>query len=426
VQATKTSSPTDRDSLPRKLQQRLREDLLSPPNSQYDSLNGLRAIASFLVISYHVASFSGNMAHGPDSKEQMSLFYQIISAFWSGLDFFFVLSGFLIGRILMLSATKTGTIEFPRFFVRRAMRVFPAYYVVLTLAVFWYTRLDIPFAKFLLVGPQGWEAMRDASWKNYVYVMNYIFHSGAGNPMSWAWSLCVEEHFYLALPLMLAISYRFSHKAVVPTVLIIATLAPFVGRAVQYLQEPTLYMQDGFYFRTHNRIDEIMVGVLIAYLFVHHKTALQNFAERAGHACWIIGCAMIVSVWVFGGIQQTGAFAVIFQFSLIALGTGLLVINGLFLNNGITRLLAHKAWFPWARVSYGMYLTHPFLLFILMHWQWAFPQPSALTPLRFALLYALTILSSGLLAAIMFVCLERPLIDWGVRFSNRHALTAQR
>lgn len=409
------------DSVVKRLQRRLRDDLLSPPGSQYDSLHGLRAIASFLVVSYHVASFSGNLIYGPDSRSHMSLFYQMISAFWSGLDFFFVLSGFLIGRILMSSATKTGTVEFPRFFIRRAMRVFPAYYLVLTVAVLWYTRLDIPYAKFLLIGSQGWEAMRDASWMNYLYVMNYQFHAGAGNPMSWAWSLCVEEHFYLALPLILAITYRCKYKAMVPAALVIATLAPVVARGIQYLLNPALYMQDGFYFRTHNRIDEIMVGVLIAYLFVHHKAALQTFAKRAGGTLWVIGCAMIVAVWVFGGIQQTGAFAVVFQFSLVALGTGLLVINCLFLDNRFTRLLAHKAWYPWARVSYGMYLIHPFLLFVIMHWQWAFPQPSALDPPRFALLYALTMASSFVLAAIMFMCVERPLIDWGVRISDRYA-----
>lgn len=395
----------------------LRQDLLSPPSSQYDSLHGLRAIACFLVVSYHVAIFSGNISMAPNGGDELTAFYQVINAFWSGLDFFFVLSGFLIGRILMSSATKTGSVEFPRFFVRRAMRVFPAYYLVLTLAVFGYTRLDIPYARYLLVGAEGWEAMRDLSWMNYVYVMNYFFSAGDANPMSWAWSLCVEEHFYLLLPLLLAILYRTDRRGVRPAALIIATILPFLGRAIQYGMDPTIFMQDGFYFRTHNRIDEIMIGVVIAYFFVHHRDLLRGLVERLGSLCWVFGFLLIGAVWTFGGIQQLGVFAVVFQFFLVAVGAGLLVLNGLFLNNSVTRMLAHRAWYPWARVSYGIYLTHPFVLFLLMEWQWAFPDPTQLSPLRFLCLYASTMLGSGLLAATMFVCVERPLIDWGTRIS---------
>jgi peptidoglycan/LPS O-acetylase OafA/YrhL len=403
-----------------RLGHRLREDLLSPPGNQYDALHGLRAVACFLVVGMHVAAFSGNLQLHPDGKVDLPLFYRVINAFWSGLDIFFVLSGFLIGRILMTSIASTGSLEFPRFFVRRALRVFPAYYFVLTLAVFWYTRLDIPAAKFMLVGPD-WTAMRDVSWMNYVYVMNYAFQAGDANPMSWAWSLCVEEHFYLLLPALLAILYRSDRRGIRPLVLIVATLLPVLGRAVQYALDPTIYMQDGFYFRTHNRIDEILVGVVIAYFFVHHREAFRVAAERAGAWCWISGFVLIGSVWVFGGIQELGIFAVVFQFLFIALGTGALVINALFLDNRVTRVLAHRAWYPWARVSYGIYLTPPFVLFIVLLWRGAFPHPTQLDPARFVLLYTLTIVGAGIVAATMFVCLERPLIDWGTRVSRRLA-----
>ncbi len=402
-----------------KLNQRLRQDLLIPPGDQFDPLNGLRGIACLIVVWCHVAQFGGFFSQSPSTWNDVPLFFQVVLSMWTALDFFFVLSGFLIGRILLISLTTTGGVEFPRFFIRRAMRVFPIYYLVLTLAVFWYTRLDMPYAQLMLVGPDGWAAMRDISWMNYAYIMNYFFKSGDTNPMSWSWSLCVEEHFYMLIPFLLAILYGTKRRGVRPAVLIIATLLPFLGRAFQYFLDPSIYIMNGFYYRTHNRIDEVMVGVVIAYFFVHHYDALRKLVERLGSLCWIGAFVLIGSVWIFGGLYKYGIFVVVFQFLLCALGTGLLILNGLFLNNRVTRILALRLWYPWARISYGIYLIHPFILFFLMTWQWAYPDQASLAPARFLLIYLLTILSSGFVAAISFVCFERPLIDWGVQISKK-------
>ncbi|MCG8669975.1 MAG: acyltransferase [Pseudomonadales bacterium] len=397
---------------------RLRKDLVSPPSGQFDSLNGIRALACFLVVAYHVASFSGSLYSGLES-EKNSVFYGVVSALWSGLDFFFVLSGFLISRILLNSLDKKNSIEFKSFFVRRSMRVFPAYYLILTLAVFWYTTLDIPYSRFLLVGSEGWEAMRDASWQNYVYIMNYTFSSGDANPMSWAWSLCVEEHFYLALPLFLVLLHKTGSRKFELGFILAVTFLPIFLRAYQYYLDPMLDMQEGFYFRTHNRMDEIMVGVVIGYLYVHHLDSLKGFVERLGALTWVLGVGCILTVWIWGGIHKTGMYPVVFQFLVLALGTGLLMINCLFLSNVATRVLSWKAWFPWARVSYGIYLTHPFVLFALLTWTEVFANPGQLEPGRFLLLYALTMVLSAFVACVMFVVMERPLIDLGVKWSKK-------
>ena len=65
---------------------------------------------------------------------------------------------------------------------------------------------------------------------------------------------------------------------------------------------------------------------------------------------------------------------------MIALGTSFLVANGLFLDNGTTRLLAHRFWYPCARVSYGIYLTHPYVLFWLLGFRQPLPAPDAAEP----------------------------------------------
>lgn len=394
-------------------------DLFSPPSGQLDALNGLRGIGCILVIAHHVASFSGNLSHGPNNADQLNSFFTVINTFWIGVDVFFVISGFLIARILMNNIARKGSIGFPRFFLRRAMRVFPAFYLVLTLAIFWYTKLDIPYAQYLLVGPEGWDAMARNSWENYLLVMNYNTGTGMPNVMGWTWTLCVEEHFYLILPPVLVMLYRSPRSWVVPAGLIAFIVLPIAGRAVQFAINPELFQLDGFFYQTHNRVDEIMLGVFIAYLYVHHKDKLQSVVLRAGHLCWITAIVILVLVGVYGGINRLGIFSVVFQYFLVAFAIGLLILNGLFLDNRATRIMTSHHPYLIARVSYGIYLLHPYVLFVLLMWSGAFPQPAALTWAQFILLYGLTLGLTTALAALMFVGFERPMMDLGARWTDQ-------
>jgi peptidoglycan/LPS O-acetylase OafA/YrhL len=418
LEATENAGIAPSGGLLGRIRRRVMEDLFSPPSGQLDALNGLRGIGCLLVIAHHVASFSGNLSSGPNNAERLDVFFKLINTFWIGVDVFFVISGFLIARILMNNISRRGSIGFPRFFLRRAMRVFPAFYLVLTLAIFWYTKLDIPYSKFLLVGPQGWEAMAKNSWENYLLVMNYTTGTGDYNAMGWTWTLCVEEHFYLLLPPVLVLLYRSPRSWVVPAGLIIFIVLPVVGRAIQFGLNPDLFQLDGFFYQTHNRVDEIMIGVFIAYLYVHHKEKLQSFVLRVGSLCWVTAIAILIIVGVYGGINRLGMFAVVFQYFLVAFAIGLLILNGLFLDNRATRIMTSHKPYLIARVSYGVYLLHPYLLFVILMWSGAFPHPSALTAPEFILLYALTLGSTTLLAAVMFVCFERPMIDLGARWTD--------
>lgn len=406
-------------SVLQRVRHRVATDLFSPPSGQLDALNGLRGIACILVIAHHVASFTGNLSHGPNNADRLDGFFKVINTLWIGVDVFFVISGFLIARILMNNINRYGSVGFPRFFLRRAMRVFPAFYLVLTLAIFWYTKLDLSYAKYMLVGPQGWDTMYENSWMNYIYVMNYAFYSGMPNPMGWTWTLCVEEHFYLILPPALVLMYRSKKPWVVPVGLAVMIALPVIGRGIQYAMDPNLFQQDGFFFQTHNRVDEILIGVFIAYLYVHHKDALQVFTQKAGSLCWIVAVAILVVVGIYGGINRLGMFPVVFQYFLVAFAIGLLILNGLFLDNRATRIMTSHKPYLIARVSYGIYLLHPYVLFALLEWKSVFPVVHSLSPAMFLLLYGLTLAVTTLIAALMFVAFERPMIDLGARWTDR-------
>lgn len=126
---------------------------------------------------------------------------------WIGVDLFFVLSGYLIGGQLLAGVARGQGINLGRFFARRALRILPAYFVVLAIYVF------LP----------SWREYPEMfpSWKFLLSVQNIGLRGGTA--FSHAWSLAVEDQFYLLLPLVLLLIIRRRHGGViVPIGLILA------------------------------------------------------------------------------------------------------------------------------------------------------------------------------------------------------------
>lgn len=141
-------------------------------------LDILRGIAVLWVVLYH-----GELRN------------TIFNGGWAGVDLFFVLSGFLISGLLFAEYKKNGSIDFKRFFIRRALKIYPAFYFFLFVTF-------IAEAGLHHLRPMG------AFLSEILYVQNYA-------PYIWphTWSLAVEEHFYIALPLFLCCLLYFSHRS---------------------------------------------------------------------------------------------------------------------------------------------------------------------------------------------------------------------
>jgi peptidoglycan/LPS O-acetylase OafA/YrhL len=116
---------------------------------------------------------------------------------WLGVDLFFVLSGFLIGGLLVTELQKHGRIDITRFLVRRGLKIYPAYFVFIA-----YLML-MPAAKSFAQEGNAWATTVEEwvrYWPNLLFLQNYV----GSNPAGHTWSLAVEEHFYLTLPFALA------------------------------------------------------------------------------------------------------------------------------------------------------------------------------------------------------------------------------
>ena len=145
-------------------------------------LNALRALSVALVIMSHVGILAAV------SSPMLKSFFTIFNAF-TGVMFFFVISGFLITTLLIAERERTGTIGFKNFFARRALRILPLYYLALLIAVV-----------FGILGIQKIPA--EAIVKGITYTYNFVQQKNNVGFLSHLWSLAVEEQFYLVWPFL--------------------------------------------------------------------------------------------------------------------------------------------------------------------------------------------------------------------------------
>ena len=192
---------------------------------------------------------------------------------WVGVDLFFVLSGWLIGGLYWKERERYGNLQIGRFWARRWLRTVPPYMVAL---VFVYT------ARAALT-----DNADPFDWRYLAFLQNYT-----GTPY-WgvSWSLCVEEHFYLALPLVLGLGLRF--RGGVPILLGLAAIGSLVARV---LTVPDGANPWGFHYAaTHMRLEGLALGVAAAWVY-QCRPDLWPALRRVGRLLVLPGLAFVASV----------------------------------------------------------------------------------------------------------------------------------
>jgi peptidoglycan/LPS O-acetylase OafA/YrhL len=263
----------------------------------------------------------------------------LVLATWTGrlgVNLFFVLSGFLITGILLDSWQKPD--YYKRFYIRRARRIFPIYFVVLGVL-------------YLESYSKGFLAI------SFVYLSNFAPFFGLGLEYNVIWSLAVEEHFYLLWP---ALVRRLSLAALWWICVSVVLASPLV-RLINSKMGNSGGMDWTFY--TWNNFDGLALGALLALLI---RKSNQN-RDALTRACWI-SFALAIAIWAVGlpfGIitrhRAVGAAlqVVPWQFLFFSL-TGAFLLIG---TTGRKRFVQSKVLIFFGYISYGLYLIHNLLLF---------------------------------------------------------------
>ncbi len=219
---------------------------MSAPTQRNQSLDVLRCIAVLLVVGFHYP------------------YYRLWGTLgWIGVDLFFVLSGFLISGLLFQEYKKTGSIRFTRFLIRRGLKIYPAFYLLIGMAI----------VQSVL---NHSASLRHQAFASAIFVQGY-YQGPIHAMLSHTWSIAVEEHFYLFLPLLflMLIGIRQSQDpfACIPALFGFCFVICLLFR---WFTLPSLIPAS----MTHMRIDSLFAGVTLGYLY-HYRRHL--FDRLSGH-----------------------------------------------------------------------------------------------------------------------------------------------
>lgn len=299
-------------------------------------LDGIRAIAALMVMFFH---FFRNI----ETNSQFYLAIKKISIFGqTGVSLFFVLSGFLITRILL--STKEKKNYFKNFYLRRALRIFPLYYLFLT--IYYFLIPLISNSQFVPFNQQIYY---------WIYIQNFAttFNWKSSGPDHF-WSLAVEEHFYLFWPLMV---YFIQYKKIKFGLLLIIVLA-LISRL--FFVENNIEV---FYF-TLTRMDELALGALLA---TFERDGKLGYAKTK---TFLISIVILIIPTIILWIGTTGksiSFIQLFKFNLISLIYFCLIglVVCLKNENFFNKVLRSKFFIYTGKISYGLYVYHPLCFFMI-------------------------------------------------------------
>ena len=309
--------------------------------NQKPELHGLRCIAILMVVQFHAAIYIHVMGITlPQS------YVQFTRCLWFGMDGFFILSGYLIGTMLLSGENLKSLSSIKRFYIRRAFRIFPLYYVILSLGIY-----------FVGLTPER----RSAIFRELFYLTNYPISENYLMP--WSWSLSVEEHFYLAVPfLILLIKSLKSDKRI----LVLCCLW-FSGGIIRLLIASTLeppwkevYVAN-IYAPTHCRLDIFVAGVFIAYVEKYKSKQIKQLFSLP-YLRWVLFFIFWVCIYVLFKPHAREIKNIYFEALLPGTFTSIAytcLLLWLIHNDSFFKKILSQPFFRYAAtLGYGVYLIH--------------------------------------------------------------------
>ena len=287
------------------------------------SLDVVRGLAILLAMGHHINQVDA----GPIAN---LLFAPGVRIGWAGVDLFFVLSGFLIGGLILREANLTGGFDYKRFLLRRILRLWPTLYTFL-------------FAMLVMGFPA-----RDFFWQISLHVQGYVPIKSATH----LWSLAVEEQFYLLLALGFPLLSRgFGWRRTLPWALVALIVICPILRA---LGPGAGYSSADIYKLTHFRIDTLAAGVLLAFIASERRDLFERLLGM--RLLWIAiaisGAAFLWVVKIEGPLGEAASYSVSWMASAATL---LLLYRVSF--TGISLWPALALGFL-GQISYPLYLWH--------------------------------------------------------------------
>jgi peptidoglycan/LPS O-acetylase OafA/YrhL len=348
-------------AMSKSLEGRIRPSLRNP------NLDVLRAVAICSVVSFHVLQMSPEPFPGVMRFARYGQF---------GVDLFFVLSGWLIGTLYWNEVYRFGKINLSRFWVRRWIRTIPPYLVALGLAwtaVFVQRREQFDPGYLLF-------------FQNYYQQIPFFLVS---------WSLCIEEHFYLFLPLLLFILPR--NVLTLSCLFGILLLVSPIGRVVESLFG--IGSEFGYaHTATHLRLEGLIIGFGLAFFPIFLPAKFDALTRKASTVAAAAALGFLLSQF----LPPLWKYRV--EASVLAVGLSAVLV--LFVNWRPTRLSSSTVIRGIAVASYSAYLTHALVIHL------ALLIVRTITTHYWFIYFPIVLTLIVLTAAIFYYTVELPSIRW--------------
>jgi len=308
-------------------------------NGHVAALDHLRSFAIIYVMLYHYRMF-GHPA-----------WVDIIGQFgWTGVDLFFVLSGYLIAAPVFKAIASGTQFSIGVFLIKRFFRIIPAYLFVV--AVY-----------FLIPGFREKEALPPL-WRFLTFTQNFGLNLFSNGTFSHAWSLCIEEQFYFLFPLAVVVFSKNGTMKMGWLVLMMLFLVGVCSRIYcwQHFVSPLINTGSAgmlwyqwIYYPTWSRLDGIIVGICIAASLQFTQNFTSTIHRKGKYVPFTGGIILILACFLCS--DQQAFWPSVFGFTMVALGYGCLVFSAVTNPNN----LLQKRFFVTshlATLSYSMYLCH--------------------------------------------------------------------
>lgn len=328
---------------------------------------------------------------------------------WTGVDLFFVLSGFLISSQLFAQIKKEGSFSMREFYIKRFFRILPIYYFVLAIYFIF------PFFS----STQSLAPL----WKFLTFTQNFGADFTNHRSFGVVWSLCVEEHFYLLMPAILLLLLKTGVFKKGYLLLAVLFIAGFLLRLYSwygvYLHqtnglENKLLWVPTIYYPTYNRLDGLLAGVSIAAVYNYMPVIFYRLSNYS-NALIAAGLLILTSSYFLFG-NNIDFVRSIFSFPLVSIGFGCTVLGaimpGSFLYKWKSAVLTKIA-----QLSYALYLVHMAIILSAqtIFSEWGIAKDSSVMLL-------LSIISCIAIALLLHHAIEKPFMKMRERFLKPTAL----
>jgi peptidoglycan/LPS O-acetylase OafA/YrhL len=315
----------------------------------FPNLNGIRFLAAFLVIIHHIEQIKSLL--GLNSRWD-NPFVKLIGPL--GVILFFVLSGFLITYLLLVEENQTKTIAVKSFYIRRILRIWPVYYLLIGLSFFLFSRISI-----LNLGEWSEHIFDNLALKLIMFILflpNLALILFSPIPYaSQTWSVGVEEQFYLIWPVLMK---KVKNKKMLLYVIVLGYLAiKWVGfRFIQKFIFWNTNMETIKSFFDSFSIDCMAIGGLFA-VYLYNKDKILNVLFSK-YVQVIIYTLLVVLI-------AKGIKLPYIHFEFYAILFGVMIVNLAANANSFLRL-ENKLFHYLGKISYGLYMYHPIAIVLAL------------------------------------------------------------